>query len=94
MELPNLSHRGMKLEPWPTDYDDRYLPAAHQDSWCPELEKAPPEARERVILFKLKNILAWAWQTSPFYRRKWEAAGVHPEMVRSLEDFAKFPVVN
>ncbi len=83
----------MKLEPWPTDYDDRYLPAAHQDSWCPELEKAPPEARERVILFKLKNILAWAWQTSPFYRRKWEAAGVHPEMVRSLEDFAKFPVV-
>jgi phenylacetate-CoA ligase len=33
------------------------------------------------------------WERSPFYRERLEAAGVHPEDVRSLEDVRRIPVV-
>jgi phenylacetate-CoA ligase len=35
----------------------------------------------------------YAWERSPFYRRKWEQAGVSPESLKSLDDLARFPVV-
>ncbi len=40
------------------------------------------------------SLTRYAWDTSPFYRRKWDEAGFHPDHLRSLEDFeAKVPVV-
>jgi phenylacetate-CoA ligase len=37
--------------------------------------------------------MRYAWENGPFYRRKWGEAGVHPDHVRSLEDFERVPVV-
>src|ERR1700685_2166382 len=34
-----------------------------------------------------------AYATSPFYRSKWDEAGIDPESIRTLEDFERVPVV-
>src|SRR3989440_6171755 len=52
-----------------------------------------PHARDALILMKLRRQLGWAWERSPFYRKKWDAAGVSPATLRSLPDLEKFPVV-
>ena len=41
-----------------------------------------------------RQLTRYAWEHAPFYRRKWDEAGFHPDQLRSLEDFeAKVPVV-
>jgi phenylacetate-CoA ligase len=52
-----------------------------------------PRARDALILMKLRRQLGWAWERSPFYRKKWDAAGVSPATLRSLADLEKFPIV-
>jgi phenylacetate-CoA ligase len=37
--------------------------------------------------------VAYAWERSAFYRRHWQAAGVSPATLKSLDDLARFPVV-
>ncbi len=46
----------------------------------------------RALQFKrLKSTLQHAYDNSPVYRAKFDAAGVHPDDCRSLADLAKFP---
>ena len=78
---------------WPPRYDPTWLPAPDAEYWAPHLECAPPAEREAVILTKLAAQLRWAWERSPFYRRRWEAAGVSPATLRTLRDLRRFPVV-
>ncbi len=85
--------RGVDLSVWPPRYDPGYRPAAGAGHWLPEIECAPPAARDEVVLAKLKRQVAWAWERSPFYRRKWGEAGVSPETLKTLDDLARFPVV-
>ncbi|RMF87392.1 MAG: phenylacetate--CoA ligase family protein [Nitrospinota bacterium] len=33
------------------------------------------------------------YENAPFYREKWDAAGVHPDDIRSIEDITKLPFV-
>ena len=84
------------MEQWsfPPRFDADYLPAADSRYWFPRRETMPPAERERAILDRLKALTRYAWDTSPFYRRKWDEAGFHPDHLRSLEDFeSKVPVV-
>ena len=83
----------LPLAGWPPRYDASYRPSVDAEYWRPELERAEPAERDRHILDKLRHQLRWAWERSPFYRRKWEAAGVSPESLRTLADLACFPVV-
>ncbi len=53
----------------------------------------PPEVVRGRQLGMLKAVLRHAYDTVPFYRRAWRAAGVHPADVRALADLANFPVV-
>jgi phenylacetate-CoA ligase len=85
--------RGVDLAVWPPRYDPGYRPDPGDEHWLPELECADPVARGDVILAKLRRQVRWAWERSPFYRRRWEAAGVGPETLESLGDLARFPVV-
>jgi phenylacetate-CoA ligase len=87
------ARRGLDLTVWPPRYDPGYRPPSDAEHWLPELECADPAAREAVILAKLRHQVAWAWERSPFYRRRWEAAGVSPATLRTLADLARFPVV-
>jgi phenylacetate-CoA ligase len=85
--------RGVDLGVWPPRYDPTYRPLDDAEHWLPELECADPAARDAVILAKLTAQVQYAWERSPFYRRKWQDAGVSPGDLKSLEDLARFPVV-
>jgi len=80
-------------EPWPPVYDDGYGPAPGQRHWDPARETASPAERDALILPRLQAVVRWAWERSPFYREKWDEAGVHPEHLRTLADLHRFPVV-
>jgi phenylacetate-CoA ligase len=84
------------MEQWsfPPNYDPDYFPQAGSRYWFPVRETMPAGDRERAILERLKELTRYAWDHAPFYRRKWEDAGFHPDQLRSLEDFeSKVPVV-
>jgi phenylacetate-CoA ligase len=55
------------------------------------IEKASVDELRALQLKRLKETLQHAYANSPAYRRKFDAAGVHPDDCRSLADLAKFP---
>ena len=84
------------MEDWsfPPKFDAGYLPPAESRYWFPKRETMAAGERNKAILARLQQLTRYAWDTSPFYRRQWDAAGFHPDHLRSLDDFeAKVPVV-
>jgi phenylacetate-CoA ligase len=55
------------------------------------IEKASVDELRALQFKRLKQTLQHAWAHSPVYRRKFDAAGVHPDDLRSLGDLRKFP---
>lgn len=53
----------------------------------------PPEVVRARQLAALQAILHHAFDTVPFYRAAWTAAGVHPNDVKGLADLRHFPIV-
>ena len=51
------------------------------------------DSDNNLIFNKLKSQLEWAWEKSPFYREKWEKAGISPDTLKTLSDLSKFPVI-
>jgi phenylacetate-CoA ligase len=78
---------------WPPAYDDSYVPPADQQFWFPRRETMPEEQRNEAILERIRLVMAYAYENAPFYRRKWDEAGIHPDKIHSLEDFEQVPVV-
>ncbi len=85
--------RGVGLGVWPPRYDASYRPAPGAEHWLPELECCEPAARNEIIFTKLVRQVRYAWEKSAFYRRKWQAAGVSPDALETLDDLARFPAV-
>jgi phenylacetate-CoA ligase len=84
------------MESWsfPPVYDPNYLPERQARCWFPRRETMPAAEREKAILARLQEVTRYAYTHAPFYRRKWDAAGFHPDQLRSLEDFEdKVPVI-
>ena len=52
-----------------------------------------PEVIAGRQLVALRQILAHAWETVPFYRQRWQSAGVRPDDVRDLDDLRHFPIL-
>ena len=55
------------------------------------IEKASIDELRALQLKRLKGTLQHAYDNSPVYRAKFDAAGVHPSDCQSLSDLAKFP---
>lgn len=49
------------------------------------------DARRRMQLARLKNLVERLYAAVPFYRERMEAAGVEPAGIRCLEDIARLP---
>ena len=83
------------MEEWhfPATYDQDYLPDPDSPYWFPHRETMDPEARKAAVLVRLREVMRHAYATSPFYRRKWDAAGCHPEDITSWEAFESVPVI-
>ena len=78
---------------WPPRYDPAYRPAGRDPYWFRVRETMDPEVRDASILERIQQLMRYAWERAPFYRRKWSAAGLEPGDIRSLEDFQRVPVV-
>ncbi len=83
----------MEAWSWPTHYDAAYHPAADSPYWFPHRETMPVAEREAAILTRIQQVMAYAYASAPFYRRKWDEAGIHPQAIRSLEDFERVPPI-
>jgi phenylacetate-CoA ligase len=55
------------------------------------IETAPVDQLRSLQLERLRWTLRTAYQNVPHYRRAFDAAGVHPDDCRELEDLARFP---
>lgn len=78
---------------WPPSYDDGYRPPESQKHWFPNRETMAAGEREELIVQRIRRVMSYAWDNSPFYRKKWDDAGIHPSSIESLADFEKVPVV-
>ena len=59
--------------------------------WNEEFETLPREALEALQLKRLQHTLERVYATVPFYKRKFDEAGIKPEDIKSLEDLKKLP---
>lgn len=65
----------------------RYLREYERDQWL------PPERIAAIQWQKLQQLLAHCWNEVPYYRRRWSEAGMEPGDIRTLDDFARLPVL-
>ena len=84
------------LESW--TFPPRYDPATGRPRVALLVSGARDDARrgerDQAILGRLQSVTRYAWEHAPFYRRKWDEAGFHPDHLRTLEDFeSKVPVI-
>ena len=62
--------------------------------WDEELETLPREELEKRQLADLQEIVKFAYDNAPYYKRSFDAAGVKPEDIKTLKDIQKFPFIN
>ena len=51
----------------------------------------PRDQLRELQLDRLKKMVQYVYVSSPFHRRNFEAVGVHPDDIRSLDDIEKLP---
>lgn len=78
---------------WPPSYNDSYQPRDDDAYWFPHRETMPTEERDEAILERIRQVMFYAFNKAPFYRRRWDEAGIHPDHIKSLEDFERVPPV-
>ncbi len=61
--------------------------------WNPILETLDPERLRALQLKKMKRIVRWGYERSPMYRRKYEAAGFHPDQLERFEEIGRVPLL-
>jgi len=83
----------MEFWSFPANYDRSYMPDPKSKYWFPVRETMDAGERESAIVARLQQVMTYAYENSNFYKNKWDGAGIHPEHIRSLEDFEKVPVI-
>jgi phenylacetate-CoA ligase len=78
---------------WPPQYDPEYRPHPSEPYWDRARETLSAVERDAVVLAKIQALMRYAWERAPFYRKRWEAAGLEPGDVRSLADFEGVPTI-
>jgi len=59
--------------------------------WNKEVECMDEEKLRELQLERLKFIVKWAYERVPFYKKKFDEAGLKPEDIKSLEDIKYIP---
>ncbi|MEW6475451.1 MAG: AMP-binding protein [Actinomycetota bacterium] len=55
--------------------------------WNPVLQQLPRDRLDELHLKRIQSLIAFAYENSPLHRRLYDAAGLHPSDVRTLDDF-------
>jgi phenylacetate-CoA ligase len=61
--------------------------------WNPKNETMPRDELRQLQLLKLRRMCEWAHARAPFHRRRFEAAGFHPDQIKSLDDLRRLPMM-
>jgi len=56
-----------------------------------EYETMPREALEAIQLRRLQSVVARVYNTVPFYKKRYDEAGIKPDSIRTLDDLPKLP---
>ena len=59
--------------------------------WNPGNETLSRDELRALQHLKLKRLCEWAREKSVFHRRRWEAAGFHPDQLKSVDDIRRIP---
>ncbi len=59
--------------------------------WNPECESMPRPELEKMQGHRLHDIVSYVYDRVPFYRRKFDEAGVSPDEVRDVQDISRLP---
>ncbi len=62
--------------------------------WDEELETLPRAELEKRQLRDLQEIVKFAYDNAPYYKRSFDEAGVKPEDIKTLKDIEKFPFID
>lgn len=83
------------MEEWhfPASYDQSYLPDPESPYWFPHRETMDPDERDAAVLVRLREVMEYAYSSSPFYRRRWDAVDLEPADITSFEAFEQVPVI-
>jgi phenylacetate-CoA ligase len=57
----------------------------------PKVDRLPPPLLRELQSERLRNMVRYCYANTPFWRRKFDSAGVRPEDIRSLDDLPKVP---
>ena len=60
--------------------------------WDPAAQTMPGDRLRALQGERLREAVRRAWDGAPFFRRRFEAAGVRPEDVRTLDDLRRLPI--
>src|SRR5262245_29170912 len=72
---------------------DRDRPA-RADMWSPRLDAASRDELLAIQTEKLRAAVPFLYENSPFYRRRFDRHRMVPSDIRSLQDLARWPVVD
>jgi len=64
---------------------------------APAIEPIEHASRAKITARQeklLREAVARAWEGVPFYRERWQAAGIQPEDIRTLNDFTQLPIIS
>jgi phenylacetate-CoA ligase len=64
---------------------------AYSEYWNPKNEKLPRDELQALQFIKLRRMCEWAYATTPFYKRKFDAAGFKPDQLKTLDDIHRIP---
>jgi phenylacetate-CoA ligase len=64
---------------------------AYSPYWNPKNETMARETLHALQLHKLRRMVEWAYANSPFHRTRFDAVGVKPEQIKTLDDLRHIP---
>ncbi|HEU5200851.1 MAG TPA: phenylacetate--CoA ligase family protein, partial [Ktedonobacterales bacterium] len=64
---------------------------AYSEYWNPKNETLPREQLQQLQTLKLRRLCEWAYNTTPFHKQRFDAAGFKPDQIKTLDDLRRIP---
>lgn len=68
-------------------------PPCEEPYWNRKIETMPRRELVKVRDFKIRRIIKWAYEKSPFYHKRFRELGIAPDDVKGYGDLSKVPVL-
>lgn len=68
-------------------------PHTGEQLWNRKVMRMNRQDLEALKTERLKRIVRWAWDNTPFYRNFWKERGFSPDMVKDWRDIVRIPVL-